>query len=129
MKAASILRRFKPLWIPCWLRWRRKGFSPWKSFNEARRAAACWNVDDSRIHYFEKLGVYRFLSYEVLRPELVIFYNETLKVLVDYDHDRDSELVHTLALYFKCGGNLKRLAEEMGVHYNTVAYRIHATAG
>ena len=98
--------------------------SLWKSFNEARRAAACWNIDDSRIHYFEKLGVYRFLSYEVLRPELVIFYNETLKVLVDYDHDRDSELVHTLALYFKCGGNLKRLAEEMGVHYNTVAYRI-----
>ena len=98
--------------------------SLWKSFNEARRAAACWNVDDSRVHYFEKLGVYRFLSYENLRPELVIFYNETLKVLVDYDHDRDSELVHTLSLYFKCGGNLKRLAEEMGVHYNTVAYRI-----
>ena len=98
--------------------------SLWKSFNEARRAAACWNIDNSRVHYFEKLGVYRFLSYENLRPELIIFYNETLKVLVDYDHDRDSELVHTLSLYFKCGGNLKRLAEEMGVHYNTVAYRI-----
>ena len=24
----------------------------------------------------------------------------------------------------KCNGNLKRLAEELGVHYNTVAYRI-----
>lgn len=96
----------------------------WKSFNEAGRAAACWNIDDVRIHSYEDLGVYRFLSYEVLRPELVLFYNETLKVLVDYDHDRDSELVHTLSLYFRCGGNLKRLAEEMGVHYNTVAYRI-----
>ena len=96
----------------------------WKSFNEAGRAAACWNIDDARIHSYEDLGVYRFLSYEVLRPELVLFYNETLKVLVDYDHDRDSELVHTLSLYFRCGGNLKRLAEEMGVHYNTVAYRI-----
>lgn len=98
--------------------------SLWKSFNEAGRAAACWNIDDVRIHSYEDLGVYRFLSYEVLRPELVLFYNETLKVLVDYDHDRDSELVHTLSLYFRCGGNLKRLAEEMGVHYNTVAYRI-----
>ena len=96
----------------------------WKSFNEAGRAAACWNIDDVRIHSYEDLGVYRFLSYEVLRPELVLFYNETLKVLVDYDHDRDSELVHTLSLYFRCGGNLKRLAEGMGVHYNTVAYRI-----
>ena len=96
----------------------------WKSFNEAGRAAACWNIDDARIHSYEDLGVYRFLSYEVLRPELVLFYNETLKGLVDYDHDRDSELVHTLSLYFRCGGNLKRLAEEMGVHYNTVAYRI-----
>ena len=96
----------------------------WKSFNEAGRAAACWNIDDVRIHSYEDLGVYRFLSYEVLRPELVLFYNETLKVLVDYDHDRDSDLVHTLSLYFRCGGNLKRLAEEMGVHYNTVAYRI-----
>ena len=96
----------------------------WKSFNEAGRAAACWNIDDVRIHSYEDLGIYRFLSYEALRPELVLFYNETLKVLVDYDHDRDSELVHTLSLYFRCGGNLKRLAEEMGVHYNTVAYRI-----
>ena len=96
----------------------------WKSFNEAGRAAACWNIDDARIHSYEDLGVYRFLSYEVLRPELVLFYNETLKVLVAYDHDRDSALVHTLSLYFRCGGNLKRLAEEMGVHYNTVAYRI-----
>ena len=96
----------------------------WKSFAEARRAASCNNVGNTRIHYFEKLGVYRFLSYENLQPELSTFYTETLKVLVDYDHDRDSELVHTLSLYFKCGGNLKRLAEEMGVHYNTVAYRI-----
>lgn len=98
--------------------------SLWKSFEEARRAAACVRVGGSRVHYFEKLGVYRFLSYENLQPELATFYSETLKVLVDYDHDRDSELVHTLRLYFKCGGNLKRLAEEMGVHYNTVAYRI-----
>lgn len=96
----------------------------WKSFAEARRAASCSKVGNTRVHYFEKLGVYRFLSYENLQPELATFYNETLKVLVDYDHDRDSELVHTLSLYFKCGGNLKRLAEEMGVHYNTVAYRI-----
>lgn len=96
----------------------------WKSFAEARRAASCNSVGNTRVHYFEKLGVYRFLSYENLQPELATFYTETLKVLVDYDHDRDSELVHTLSLYFKCGGNLKRLAEEMGVHYNTVAYRI-----
>lgn len=96
----------------------------WKSFAEARRAASCNSVGSTRVHYFEKLGVYRFLAYENLQPELATFYNETLKVLVDYDHDRDSELVHTLSLYFKCGGNLKRLAEEMGVHYNTVAYRI-----
>lgn len=96
----------------------------WKSFAEARRAAACYNVNDTQVHFFEKMGVYRFLAYENLQPELLTFYNETLKVLVDYDRDRDSELVHTLSLYFKCGGNLKRLAEEMGVHYNTVAYRI-----
>lgn len=98
--------------------------SLWKSFDEARRAASCEGVDNTRVHYFEQLGVYRFLSYENLQPELSTFYSETLKVLVDYDHDRDSELVHTLSLYFKCGGNLKRLAEMMGVHYNTVAYRI-----
>ena len=32
--------------------------------------------------------------------------------------------MRTLQTYFKCGGNLKKLAEELGVHYNTVAYRI-----
>lgn len=96
----------------------------WKSCSEAKRAAGCGSVGGVRVHYFEDMGVYRFLSCDTLQNELQSFYTETLKVLVDYDRDHDSELVRTLQTYFKCGGNLKKLAEELGVHYNTVAYRI-----
>lgn len=97
----------------------------WRSLAEARRAASCgYTGTAGRAVYFEEMGVLRFLSYEDLRPELALFYNETLKVLVDYDRDRESELVKTLTGYFRCGGNLKKLAEEMFVHYNTIVYRI-----
>ena len=102
----------------------REAADLWKSLAEAKRAASCGPIDREHALCYEDLGVYRFLSYENLQPELLSFYTETLKVLVDYDREHDSELVHTLSLYFKCNGNLKRLAEELGVHYNTVAYRI-----
>lgn len=96
-----------------------------KSYMEANRAS-----DNSKdinknipVHY-DDLGIYRILSYEELKPELYKFYRETLEPLVKYDKEKDSELIETLKKYFEYGGNLKRISQEMYIHYNTIIYRM-----
>jgi purine catabolism regulator len=49
---------------------------------------------------------------------------EVLGPIVNYDRDKDAELLNTLKMYYACGCNLKKVSEEMYTHYNTVIYRM-----
>lgn len=89
-----------------------------KSVNVAR------TYTNERIVEFEKLGIYRILSQDLLNEELLRFYNSTLKVLVEYDRKSKSELVKSLKVFFSVNGNLKKMAEILFAHYNTILYRI-----
>jgi hypothetical protein len=48
----------------------------------------------------------------------------TLRPLLDYDAERQSELVPTLRAYMASGFNLTKSAELLSVHPNTVVYRL-----
>ena len=61
---------------------------------------------------------------EHLGEELLKFYKEVLEDLVEYDKNKNTELVRTLQIYFETNGNLKRMSETMYTHYNTILYRI-----
>lgn len=96
------------------------------SYREAGRAVETGRLNPGQkgpVHY-DDLGIYRILSYEELQPELSQFYRETLEPLVNYDREKDSQLVETLKKYFECRSNLKRVSEVMFTHYNTVIYRM-----
>lgn len=97
----------------------------WSSYRESTRASdnSMENINNTPVHY-DDLGIYRILSYEELQPELHKFYDEILGSLVEYDKEKDSELIETLKTYFHCGGNLKKISKEMYIHYNTIIYRI-----
>jgi len=96
-----------------------------KSYMEANRASdnSKDNNNNKPVHY-DDLGIYRILSYEELKPELYQFYKEILEPLVKYDTEKDSDLIETLKKYFECGGNLKKISQEMYIHYNTIIYRM-----
>lgn len=49
---------------------------------------------------------------------------ESLRPLLDYDRERQSELVPTLRAYFDSAFNLTKSAEALSVHPNTVVYRL-----
>lgn len=102
-----------------------KTYELWNSYREATRASdnSMENIDNKPVHY-DDLGIYRILSYEELQPELYKFYDEILGPLVEYDNEKDSELIETLKKYFECGGNLKKISKEMYIHYNTIIYRV-----
>jgi DNA-binding PucR family transcriptional regulator len=41
-----------------------------------------------------------------------------------YDRDRNAELVHTLSVFLDSGATVAAAARELGVHRNTLSYRI-----
>lgn len=97
-----------------------------KSYKESERAIhklELSNSDQNALH-FDDLGIYRILSNESIQPELVQFFMEVLGPIVNYDRDKDAELLNTLKMYYSCGCNLKKVSEEMYTHYNTVIYRM-----
>ncbi len=97
-----------------------------KSYREANRAIQKLQLcsDGDRLLHFDDLGIYRILSNEVIQPELYQFFMETLGPIVQYDREKDAELLQTLKMYYACGCNLKKVSEEMFTHYNTVIYRM-----
>ncbi|MBE0449753.1 MAG: PucR family transcriptional regulator ligand-binding domain-containing protein [Clostridia bacterium] len=100
--------------------------SLYKSYKESERAIhklELSNSDQNALH-FDDLGIYRILSNESIQPELVQFFMEVLGPIVNYDRDKDAELLNTLKMYYACGCNLKKVSEEMYTHYNTVIYRM-----
>lgn len=96
----------------------------YRSFAEAEKASRFANIKDIKVVFYDEMGVYRLLTYECLNPEITIFCHEMLDPLIDYDEEKDSELIKTLEYNFKCNGNMTQLAKELKVHYNTVVYRL-----
>lgn len=97
----------------------------WKSNKEANRAIEYQkNTFNSRIIYYDDLGIYRILSFEGLQPELEQIYKEKLESLAIYDMEKSTDLVLTLSKYFEYEGNLKEVSEKLYIHYNTAVYRM-----
>lgn len=85
----------------------------------------CKENANMKILSYDDLGIYKILCQDLLTEELKDFYNKTLKILVDYDKKKSTELVKTLEAYFKYNGNLSKMSEYLFTHYNTILYRIN----
>lgn len=82
------------------------------------------NTNMSTIKHYDDLGLYRILAFEGLQGELLEFCSDTIKPLIEYDKINNSELVKTLKVYFQFDGNMKKIAQKMYMHYNTIIYRV-----
>jgi purine catabolism regulator len=73
---------------------------------------------------FGNLGVYRLIFAAERLPELGDLYQQTLGSLLAYDRQNSAGLVTTLDAFFAANGSPKEAAERLGVHRNTVLYRL-----
>ncbi len=73
---------------------------------------------------YAKLGVYTLLDLIPDGPELLEFMKRYLHPLREYDFKHETLLIDTLKVYFQCNGNMRRTAEALFTHYNTVVYRL-----
>lgn len=58
------------------------------------------------------------------KEELTDFVEETLGPLLQYERSKKTELLETLILYLDHNQNVKKTAESMHIHLNTLAYRL-----
>ena len=97
-----------------------------RSHGEARQALLLGRrmYGPGHLTLFGDLGVYRLIFAAEGLPELTDLYVQTLGELLAYDRQNNAGLVSTLDAFFAANGSPKEAAERLGVHRNTVLYRL-----
>jgi sugar diacid utilization regulator len=97
-----------------------------RSYGQARRTIdAVLRLDrQGQVVAFEDLGIHRLLLQVPDLAELRAFAAEILGKLGGQERQRGTELLTTLACYFRENSSPQRTARSLHVHPNTVAYRI-----
>lgn len=97
-----------------------------ESYREAKQALTMGRklYGPGQLTRFEELGVYRLLYASQSMPELRAFHDEALGLLIDYDRTHGAELMKTLEAFFAARCGPKEAAALLGVHRNTVLYRL-----
>lgn len=78
---------------------------------------------ESKILTYTDLGIQRFILQNP-EEEIVEFIHEVLGDLIEYENSRKSELLKTLYVYLENNQNVKKTAESLHVHINTLNYRL-----
>jgi sugar diacid utilization regulator len=97
-----------------------------RSYGQARRTidAVVRLGHQGQVVAFEDLGIHRLLLQVPDLAELRSFATEILGKLDGRERQRGTELLGTLACYFRENSSPQRTARSLHVHPNTVAYRI-----
>ncbi len=97
------------------------------SFIEAQKAVRIGRTiyDEDNTHIYSNLGIYRMLYDISLEGEANSFCSQYLESLMEYDKQNNGEYMETLERLVKNDWNLKKTAEDLFIHYNTMKYRIN----
>jgi sugar diacid utilization regulator len=93
--------------------------------NEALLAANVVEGEPERTELgYEETGTYQLLLPYMSDPaELRRFYNETVRPLVAYDEQYETDLLGTLSTFLDCDANVNATAARLITHRHTVRYR------
>ncbi len=72
---------------------------------------------------YTDLGVQRFILQNP-EEELIDFIQEVLGPLIEYEQSRKGDLLSTLVVYFEQNQNIRKTAESLHIHPNTLNYRL-----
>jgi sugar diacid utilization regulator len=73
---------------------------------------------------YEQTGTYQLLLPHMTDPvELRRFYDETVRPLVSYDEQYETDLLGTLATFLECDANVNATAARLFTHRHTIRYR------
>jgi sugar diacid utilization regulator len=96
-----------------------------RAYNEALLALNVAEGDSERVELaYEETGTYQLLLPYMSDPtELGRFYKETVRPLVAYDEQYETDLLGTLATFLDCDANVNATASRLITHRHTIRYR------
>jgi len=96
-----------------------------RAHNEALLALNVAEGDSERAELaYEETGTYQLLLPYMSDPaELQRFYRETVRPLVSYDEQYETDLLGTLATFLECDANVNATAARLITHRHTIRYR------
>ena len=96
------------------------------SFAKARRAlnVRLHSAAPAGASAYDELGFYHLVDAAHSAGAVEDFVREWLGVLIDYDNNKNSDLVLTLSDYLECGGNYDHAAADLHIHRSTLRYRL-----
>ena len=96
-----------------------------RAYDEALLALNVVEGDSERMALaYEETGTYQLLLPYMRDPaELKRFYRETVRPLVSYDEQYDTDLLGTLATFLDCDANVNATASRLITHRHTIRYR------
>jgi sugar diacid utilization regulator len=95
-----------------------------RALNEAMLAANVVEGEAESAMAFEETGTYQLLLPYMSDPsELRRFYNDTVRPLVAYDEQYETDLLGTLSTFLDCDANVNATAARLFTHRHTVRYR------
>jgi DNA-binding PucR family transcriptional regulator len=96
-----------------------------RAFDEALLALNVAEGDSERVELgYEETGTYQLLLPYMRDPaELKRFYDETVRPLVAYDEQYETDLLGTLATFLECDANVNATASRLITHRHTIRYR------
>ena len=96
-----------------------------RAYNEALLALNVVEGDSERTELaYEETGTYQLLLPYMSDPaELKRFYKETVRPLVAYDEQYETDLLGTLATFLDCDANVNATASRLITHRHTIRYR------
>ncbi|MFD0711603.1 PucR family transcriptional regulator [Paenibacillus sp. GCM10027626] len=80
------------------------------------------------VYYYPDLGYYRLLPAMLVESSIHAVENRCLQKLSQYDQEHNGELQHTLEVFLASDSNVKKTAEALHVHINTLSYRLKRIA-
>lgn len=120
-EAPSPLRVFAGLSAPC-----PQPADLARGLGQAREALRAAQSFPERLGLccFDELGVLELLVAIRDRALLDRFVHATLGALLQYDTTHQAMLTPTLEAWIQCNGNLAQTAQRLGIHRNTLSYRL-----
>jgi hypothetical protein len=91
---------------------------------EARQAIDACGVAGEAVVAIDELGPGRLLAAQIDSGRAARFARSVMAPLLEDEGAGGSALIATLATFFDCGRNIRRTAERLEVHENTVRYRL-----
>ncbi|CQR47304.1 Purine catabolism regulatory protein [Paraliobacillus sp. PM-2] len=79
----------------------------------------------SFVEFYRDLGLYKLFHLVNDQNSLKDYMNDKIGIVIDYDQQRDMDLLGTLFYLVKHKGNLQKTADDMYIHYNSLRYRVN----